>query len=131
MKSNITTGEILNLEDFTTSKHGITYKIIQQSDKQKPQVGDIVTVHYTGCLLKGVNQVGQQFDSSINRGEPFQFTLGYGQVIKGWDIALADMKIGEERIILLPAQLAYGNRSISIIPANATLIFDIKLINAE
>ena len=131
MKSHITTGETLHLEDFTTSKHGITYKIIKESNQPKPQVGDVVTVHYTGCLLKGINQVGQQFDSSINRGEPFQFTLGYGQVIKGWDITLADMKIGEERIVLLPAHLAYGNRSVSIIPANATLIFDIKLLAAE
>jgi len=131
MKSNITTGEILHLEDFTTSKHGIQYKIIKPSDQSKPQVGDTVTVHYAGCLLKGTNQVGQQFDSSIGRGEPFEFTLGFGQVIKGWDISLADMKIGEERIVLLPANLAYGNRSVSIIPANATLIFDIKLLAAE
>ena len=131
MKSNITQGEILHLEDFTTSKHGITYKIIKQSDQPKPEVGDIVTVHYTGCLLKGVNEVGKQFDSSLGRGEPFQFTLGFGQVIKGWDLSLADMKIGEERIILLPPHLAYGDRSVSVIPANSTLIFDVKLIAAE
>jgi len=131
MKSNITTGETLHLEDFTTSKHGISYKIIKQSNQPKPQIGDVVTVHYTGCLLKGVNQVGQQFDSSLSRGEPFQFTLGFGQVINGWDISLADMNIGEERIILLPAHLAYGNRSVSVIPANATLIFDVKLLAAE
>ena len=131
MKSNITTGEILHLEDFTTSKHGITYKIVKQSDQPKPEVGDIVTVHYTGCLLKGVNQVGQKFDSSLDRGEPFQFTLGFGQVIKGWDLSLADMKIGEERIVLLPAHLAYGDRSVSVIPANSTLIFDIKLLATE
>lgn len=131
MKSNITVGEVLHLEDFTTSKHGITYKIIKESNQPKPEVGDIVTVHYTGCLLQGVNQVGKKFDSSIDRGEPFQFTLGFGQVIKGWDLSLADMKVGEERIVLLPAHLAYGDRSVSVIPAKSTLIFDIKLIATE
>ncbi|AXK60525.1 FKBP-type peptidyl-prolyl cis-trans isomerase [Candidatus Chromulinivorax destructor] len=131
MKSNITSGEMLHLEDFTTSKHGIVYKIVKESDQEKPEVGDIVTVHYTGCLLKGSHEVGKKFDSSLDRGEPFQFTLGFGQVIKGWDLSLADMKIGEERIVLLPAHLAYGDRSVSVIPANSTLIFDIKLLGTE
>ena len=131
MQSNITSGEILHLEDYTTSKHGIKYKVMKQSDQPKPQVGDIVTVHYTGCLLKGLNQVGQKFDSSLDRGEPFQFILGFGQVIKGWDLSLADMNIGEERIVVLPAHLAYGDRSVSVIPANSTLIFDIKLLGVE
>ncbi len=107
------------------------YKIIKSSDQQKAQLGDTVTVHYTGCLLKGVNQVGQKFDSSLDRGEPFQFNLGYRQVIEGWELSLADMKIGEERIVILPPQLAYGNRAISVIPANSFLIFDIKLLSAE
>lgn len=131
MKSNIATGDTLHFEDFTTSKHGIKYKIIKPSSEPKPQVGDIVTVHYTGCLLKGVNQVGQKFDSSLDRGEPFQFTLGYRQVIEGWELSLADMHIGEERIVVLPPELAYGNRAISVIPANSFLIFDIKLLAAE
>jgi len=131
MQSNINSGEILHLEDFLTSKHGIKYKIIKESNQEKPQVGDIVSVHYTGCLLKGVNEVGQQFDSSLNRGEPLRFVLGFGQVIKGWDLSLADMKIGEERIVVLPANLAYGDQSVSIIPANSSLIFDIKLMGIE
>ncbi|MDP3788300.1 MAG: FKBP-type peptidyl-prolyl cis-trans isomerase [Candidatus Chromulinivorax sp.] len=131
MTSNIATGDILHFEDFTTSKHGIKYKIIKPSHEPKPQIGDIVTVHYTGCLLKGVNQVGQKFDSSLDREEPFQFTLGYRQVIEGWELSLADMNIGEERIVVLPPELAYGNRAISVIPANSFLIFDIKLMTAE
>ena len=131
MTSNITTGDTLHLEDFATSKHGIKYKIIKSSDQSKPQIGDVVKVHYTGCLLKGINQVGQKFDSSLDRGEPFEFELGYKQVIEGWELSLADMKIGEERIVILPPQLAYGNRAISVIPANSHLIFDIKLIAAE
>ena len=131
MTSNIITGDTLHLEDFTTSKYGIKYKIVKQSDQPKPQIGDVVSVHYTGCLLKGINQVGQKFDSSLDRGEPFEFNLGYKQVIEGWELSLADMKIGEERIVILPPELAYGNRAISVIPANSALIFDIKLLAAE
>jgi FKBP-type peptidyl-prolyl cis-trans isomerase len=131
MASNIVTGQVLHLEDFSTSKHGIKYNIIKSSDEQKAQLGDIVTVHYSGYLLDGVNKVGKKFDSSLDRGEPFQFNLGARQVIEGWELTLADMKIGEERVVILPPQLAYGNRAISIIPANSFLIFDIKLIAAE
>jgi len=131
MKSNIASGETLKLEDFTTSKHGIKYKTIITSDQPKAQLGDMVKVHYSGFLLKGLNQVGQKFDSSLDRGEPFGFNLGYKQVIEGWELSLADMTIGEERVVILPPELAYGNQAISVIPANSSLIFDIKLIAAE
>ncbi len=132
MISNITTGQTLPLEDFNHSKHGIKYQIVHPSTAtEKVQLGDLLTVHYTGCLLKGANQVGQKFDSSLDRGEPFQFQLGSRQVIEGWELSLADMKVGEERIVILPPQLAYGNRAVSIIPANSFLIFDIKLVAAE
>jgi FKBP-type peptidyl-prolyl cis-trans isomerase len=131
MSSNITTGDTLHLEDFTTSKHGIKYKIITPSHEAKAQIGDVVSVHYTGWLLKGINQVGQKFDSSVDRGEPFQFDLGYKQVIEGWELSLSDMKIGEERLVILPPELGYGNRSVSVIPANSFLIFNIKLLAAE
>ncbi len=131
MSSNITTGDTLHLEDFTTSKHGIKYKIITPSHEAKAQIGDVVSVHYTGWLLKGINQVGQKFDSSLDRGEPFQFDLGYKQVIEGWELSLSDMKIGEERLVILPPELGYGNRSVSVIPANSFLIFNIKLLAAE
>ena len=94
MSSTIATGDTLHLEDFTTSKHGIKYKIISPSDEAKAQIGDVVSVHYTGWLLKGINQVGQKFDSSVDRGEPFEFDLGYKQVIEGWELSLSDMKIG-------------------------------------
>jgi len=131
MSSSIVTGETLHLEDFTTSKHGIKYKIITPSNEPKAQIGDVVSVHYTGWLLKGINQVGQKFDSSVDRGEPFQFDLGYKQVIEGWELSLSDMRIGEERLVILPPQLGYGNRSVSVIPANSFLIFNIKLLAAE
>ena len=131
MSSTIATGDTLHLEDFTTSKHGIKYKIISPSDEAKAQIGDVVSVHYTGWLLKGINQVGQKFDSSVDRGEPFEFDLGYKQVIEGWELSLSDMKIGEERLVILPPELGYGNRSVSVIPANSFLIFNIKLLAAK
>lgn len=129
MTTDITTGQILHLEDFTTSKHGIMYKIVKPSQEPKAQLGDIVTVHYSGFLLKGKNEVGIKFDSSIDRGKTFTFNLGFQQVIAGWELSVADMKIGEERILILPPALAYGNQAVSIIPANATLIFKIDLIS--
>lgn len=131
MAGNITTGQILHLEDFTTSKHGIMYKITKSSDQPKAQLGDTVTVHYSGFLLKGKKEVGTKFDSSLDRGQTFQFNLGYQQVIQGWELSLADMRVGEERIVILPSQLAYGNRAVSIIPANSTLIFEISLLEVQ
>ncbi len=130
MINSISTGQTLHLEEFVTSKHGITYKIITPSSQKKPQIGDRVTVHYTGYLLKGTCEVGQKFDSSLDRQDPFEFHIGYQQVIEGWEISLSDMSIGEQRIIILPPKLAYGNQSVSIIPAHATLIFEVALLNA-
>ncbi len=131
MANNIATGQTLNLQDFTKSKHGILYKIVKSSDQQKAQLGDIVTVDYSGYLLKGADEVALKFDSSLDRGTPFEFYLGKQQVIEGWELTLADMKIGEERIVIIPPHLAYGNRAISIIPANSFLLFDIRLIAAK
>jgi len=131
MQNSITQGDILHLEDFITSKHSIQYKIIKPSHEIKAQLGDLVTVHYTGWLLQNKNQVGKKFDSSLDRNQTFQFELGYQQVIEGWELSVADMKIGEERIVILPPALAYGNRAVSVIPANSTLIFEIKLLAAE
>lgn len=131
MANNIATGKTLNLQDFTKSKHGILYKIVKSSDQQKAQLGDIVTVDYSGYLLKGADEVALKFDSSLDRGTPFEFYLGKQQVIEGWELTLADMKIGEERIVIIPPHLAYGNRAISIIPANSFLLFDIRLIAAK
>jgi FK506-binding protein 2 len=84
---------------------------------RKTQKGDLVDMHYTGTLLA----TGKKFDSSVDRGQPFSFKLGTGQVIKGWDQGLLDMCIGEKRTLTIPPEYGYGQRSIGPIPAGSTL----------
>lgn len=89
--------------------------------------GKVVTVNYLGTLTNGF-----KFDSSYDRGEPFSFILGAGQVIKGWDEGVAGMRVGGKRKLTIPPELAYGNRSIgNIIPANSTLIFEVELLGVK
>ena len=98
---------------------------------QAPKFGQKVSVDYTGWLDNNGKE-GKKFDSSVDRGQKFEFNLGRGAVIRGWDEAVADMKIGEKRRVYLPADLAYGNRGAgNLIPANAALIFDIELFDAK
>ncbi|MDB5591727.1 FKBP-type peptidyl-prolyl cis-trans isomerase [Enterovirga sp.] len=96
-----------------------------------PKAGQTVNVHYTGWLDQG-GQRGTKFDSSRDRGEPFSFKLGAGQVIAGWDEGVAGMKTGGRRILIIPAALGYGARGAGgVIPPNATLIFDVELLGAR
>lgn len=89
--------------------------------------GARITVHYTGTLENGT-----KFDSSIDRNSPFSFTLGQGQVIAGWDQGVKGMKVGGKRKLVIPPQLAYGERGVGgVIPPNATLVFEIELLNVE
>lgn len=90
--------------------------------KNKP-----VEVHYTGWLLDGT-----RFDASVDRNEPIKFNFDGGQVIKGWDIGLSTMKVGGKRRIIIPAELAYGERAMgNVIPANSMLVFDVELLSAD
>lgn len=125
---SIKPGDMLNLSDFTKMPSGIMYKIIKKGSGEKAVNGENLTVHYTGWLLLEGKKVGLKFDSSLDRNQPFTFKLGTGQVIPGWEISLADMKVGENRIVIIPSNKAYGSRALASIPADSTLIFEITLI---
>jgi len=110
--------------DIQETPSGLKYIVIETGEGDKPEKGKKVKVHYTGKL-----EDGSVFDSSIKRGVPIEFTLGVGQVIKGWDEGIADMKVGEKRQLIIPPDLGYGpNGHPPVIPPNSTLIFDVELV---
>jgi len=109
------------------TESGLEYIIIEEGTGPKPEKGQKVKVHYTGKLKDGA-----EFDSSLKRGEPIAFILGNGQVIKGWDEGIADMKVGGKRQLIIPPDLGYGERGFPPdIPPNSTLIFDVELVGIE
>jgi len=111
-------------EDIKETPSGLKYIIIEEGEGDKPEKGKKVKVHYTGKL-----EDGSVFDSSIERGVPIEFTLGVGQVIKGWDEGILDMKVGGKRQLIIPPDLGYGpNGHPPVIPPNSTLIFDVELV---
>ena len=96
-----------------------------------PKTGQTVVVHYTGWLYEN-GAKGKKFDSSVDRGEPFEFPIGTHRVIPGWDEGVATMKIGGKRTLIIPPELGYGARGAGgVIPRNATLIFDVELIGIK
>lgn len=113
-----------------TTPSGLRYEILTQApdNAQEAKKGDFVTVHYTGWLDEN-GTPGTKFDSSVDRNQPFQFHLGLGQVIKGWDEGVQGMKVGEKRRLIIPAAIGYGSRGAgAVIPPHATLIFDVELL---
>lgn len=100
-------------------------EVVKAGMGEEAKAGDTVSVHYTGWLTDGT-----KFDSSVDRGVPFSFLLGAGQVIEGWDRGVSGMRVGEKRRLTIPALLAYGERGTlgGPIPPNATLIFDVELL---
>jgi peptidylprolyl isomerase len=105
---------------------GLQYEEVVEGTGALPQKGQTVSVHYTGTL-----EDGSVFDSSRKRGQPFEFKLGVGQVIKGWDEGVGSMKVGGRRNLIIPPDLGYGSRGIGPIPPNATLIFDVELLGIK
>ena len=96
-----------------------------------PKAGQTCVMHYTGWLYEN-GAKGAKFDSSLDRGEPFEFPLGAGRVIKGWDEGVAGMKVGGKRTLIIPPQLGYGARGAGgVIPPNATLLFDVELLDVK
>ncbi len=112
-----------------TTASGLIYKDNEVGTGAEAVAGNSVSVHYTGWLQQPDGQKGKKFDSSLDRGSPFSFRLGGGQVIKGWDEGVAGMKVGGKRTLVIPSELGYGARGAGgVIPPNATLVFDVELL---
>ncbi|WP_151446034.1 FKBP-type peptidyl-prolyl cis-trans isomerase [Lacisediminimonas profundi] len=112
-----------------TTASGLQYEEITEGSGEEARAGAHVTVHYTGWLRNADGSAGKKFDSSKDRGDPFEFPLGAGHVIKGWDEGVQGMKVGGQRRLVIPASLGYGARGAGgVIPPNATLIFDVELL---
>jgi FKBP-type peptidyl-prolyl cis-trans isomerase FkpA len=110
-----------------TKVGGLHYWDIKEGTGKEAKSGSNVSVHYTGWLTNG-----RKFDSSVDRGQPFKFELGAGQVIKGWDEGVKGMKVGGKRQLRIPPEMGYGSRGAgTVIPPNATLIFDVELLNVQ
>jgi peptidylprolyl isomerase len=110
---------------------GLSFEDTQEGTGASPQKGQTCVMHYTGWLWVN-NAKGAKFDSSVDRGRPFEFPLGMGRVIKGWDEGVASMKIGGKRTLLIPPALGYGDRGAGgVIPGGATLLFEVELLGVR
>jgi peptidylprolyl isomerase len=123
--SNAATNQVIEMPN------GLKYTDTKTGEGAIAAAGNKVSVHYTGWLYKN-DAKGAKFDSSVDRGQPFQFTLGAHQVIAGWDEGVAGMKVGGKRTLIIPPELGYGARGAGgVIPPNATLMFDVELLRVQ
>jgi len=114
-------------EQIVETATGLGYVEIAEGAGARPRPGETVSVHYTGWLKSG-----QKFDSSLDRGQPLEFSVGRGQVIKGWDEGVGTMRVGGKRKLIIPAHLGYGDRGAAgVIPPGATLIFEVELVGIK
>jgi FKBP-type peptidyl-prolyl cis-trans isomerase FkpA len=128
------TEENTNVAERFEVSPGLSAKILQPGYGRAAEAGDYVEVHYTGWLYdeQAEDNRGVKFDSSVDRGQKFNFMLGAGQVIKGWDSGVAGMLIGEKRELTLAPEMGYGNRGAgNVIPPGATLVFEVELFGLE
>ena len=114
-----------------TTASGLQIIDVKEGTGASPKSGQTCVMHYTGWLYEN-GQKGKKFDSSVDRNEPFDFPIGMGRVIKGWDEGVASMKVGGKRTLIIPPALGYGARGAGgVIPPNATLKFDVELLDAH
>lgn len=119
--------QVVQAANYTETESGLKFFDFVTGDGDMPKNGQTVSVHYTGWLTDGT-----KFDSSLDRGQTFEFSLGAGQVIKGWDEGVATMQVGTKRQLVIPPDLGYGARGAGgVIPANATLIFEVELVGIQ
>jgi len=124
-QSNAATNQVIEMPN------GLKYTDNTTGTGTEATAGKKVSVHYTGWLYNN-GAKGAKFDSSVDRGQPFQFTLGAHQVIAGWDEGVAGMKVGGKRTLIIPPELGYGARGVGgVIPPNATLMFDVELLGVQ
>ncbi|MBD2296407.1 FKBP-type peptidyl-prolyl cis-trans isomerase [Anabaena sphaerica FACHB-251] len=126
-KNTVIVSNTMSDANVVTTTSGLKYIELEKGTGATPQKGQTVVVHYTGTL-----EDGTKFDSSRDRKSPFSFKIGIGQVIKGWDEGLSSMKVGDRRQLIIPSELGYGSRGAGgVIPPNATLIFDVELLDIK
>jgi len=118
-------------QPVTTTPSGLKIIDLKVGTGPSPRTGQTCVMHYTGWLYENGNK-GKKFDSSVDRGQPFEFKIGTHQVIAGWDEGIATMKVGGKRTLIIPPELGYGERGAgNVIPPNATLIFDVELLGIK
>jgi peptidylprolyl isomerase len=118
-------------EDTVTTASGLKIIDTVVGTGETPKTGQVCVMHYTGWLYKD-GAKGDKFDSSVDRGQPFEFNIGAGEVIKGWDEGVASMKVGGKRTLIIPPELGYGARGAGgVIPPNATLLFEVELLEVK
>jgi peptidylprolyl isomerase len=116
---------------MTTTASGLQVEDTVVGTGESPKTGQTCVMHYTGWLYEN-GAKGKKFDSSLDRGQPFEFPIGLGHVIKGWDEGVAAMKVGGKRTLIIPPELGYGARGAGgVIPPNATLIFEVELLGVK